>query len=1245
MSVTEKLMAPGQFSVQLDKTKVPNSIINQIDAWGHIIIVPADVNVQEFNDSSLLDQSDYTGIVYSLEIGDEQNVVITGQGLIAYLGDGDSRGMPIAETGGPTGVRSYSNTTLENVLDTTGTPKGLLRDESGNQGPIRKGNITDPGSNYTGKHYTESALKAIKYVCQDLGVEFKVNQKGFLDAGPVGNLFAGHTSDPTSIIVRGQTGEDPNITGLTTSSLVAQFDASEFVNKVELVASKYGAEANYGAATASTNPYKDLFGSALKRTQYVSDPQTPNTSRNARATAYLNELNLVKKTLNVSLDEYDISGDFEVGDKIFIFDPDIGFVDTEADRLADSRSSLFETVYQGRILNPTKIRILGITWPIKSGYGVFYRKSNGTYLELTDYLLYETGDVQLEVGDVAPAISESLGFSGYTLDQVGTNDKTVPNAPSNLTQVAGTYTDGNGVSKAFIKLSWTQPTNSDGSTIIDGSLYRVRYKAKADSLSNNITDSTGTQVTDYQFQSVTFGTTEFVIYDLSPNTFYEVGVQTIDQSGFNSSFTTISSVQTPRDGSAPNKPAGFSTIASNPLRVQFIHKLGQAKNDAGNAVSPVVDFTLAKDIDHLNIYASTTSGFNLAYNSTTKKVVNSSFKIGELKASHAHITNGIPTIGYIDLDNATTHFFRLTAVDSSGNESEPSDEQSGNADLVDTAHIANLAVTEALIANAAITNAKIATAAIGTANIQDAAITNAKINDLNATKINAGTISADRIASGSIDTSKLNFTPLSSSNVVASINASTEGLTINANRVNFSNVVTIGSALDIGGSDSTSFHVDSDGNMFLGAGTLGAAPFKVTNAGVVTATSYTLTGGNINTATVTNPAITLSKNTGSDVPTTASSDRLKIGDTVLFNRDISGTNYLTTTKSLLVLPDGDEDNPSIAIDGQYGRLGFFVDQPLPGSLVSRMQLTNGDDNVASWSTADDSFSVPNKLTLGGTLQAGGGTGNSGQVLASTGNGVEWISTSGHSHGNLSFPNSGTVLSTNNHNHSGLATENFVNTRGFGFGNSNLTNANVDTSHGTHGGGLGNSHVNSSNAHGISNITGLQLALNAKKGVNANATPNSHGNERHTSTFVTAFHNHINAHAHDDRMLKVNANNVPGINVVRRMNPVTANFTNTYGDVLETYTGSVPEVRQDRYRLTYQDVKQAFIDDGLDPTNIGYFVEDLDYVQDEAKADLPEGEKMKGLMDGELEPVLVKSIQDLYDMIELLQARVDELEGA
>ena len=1237
MSVTEKLMAPGQFNVQLDKTITPNTIINQLDAWGNIVIVPADLNVTEFSDATLLGAASYVGILYALEIGDEENVVLNGQGMVAYLGSSDSTGMPIAETGGPTGVRSYTNETLENVLDTTGTPKGLLRDESGSQGPIRKGTITETGTNYTGTHYTESALKAIKYVCQEVGAEFKISTTGLLSAGPSSSLFAGHGTDPTSIIVRNQSGEDPNITGLTTTSLVAQYDASEFVNKVELVASKYGFEANYGQATASSNPYKDIFGNALKRTQYISDPQTPATSKTTRATAYLNELNEIKKTLNVSLEEYDIAGDFSVGDKIFIHDPDIGFVDTEADRISESRNNLFETVYQGQILNPTKIRILGLTWPIKNGYGVFYRKSDGSYIELTDYILWETGDVQLEIGDVAPSLTESLGFSGYTLDAVGGEDKTVPNSPSNLSQVAGTYSDGNGVSKAFIKLSWTAPTNTDGSTITDGAYYRVRYKAIADSGSNNINTSAGAQVTDYTFQTVQFSDTDFVIYDLSPNTFYEVGVQAVDQSGFDSAFASISSVQTPRDASAPNKPAGFSTIASNPLRVQFIHNLGQAKNDAGNAVSPVVNFTLAKDIDHLNIYASTTSGFDLGYNSTTKKVTNSGFKIGELKASHAHITNGIATVGYIDLDNATTHFFRCTAVDSSGNESEPSDEQSGNADLVDTAHIANLAVTEAIIGNAAVTTAKIANLAVGTAKIDDAAITNAKINDLNATKINAGTISADRIASGSIDATKLNFTPLSSSNVVASINASTEGLTINANRVNFSNVVTIGSALDIG-SGSTSFHVDSSGNMFLGATTLGSAPFKVTNAGVVTATNYTLTGGTLNTTTVTDPAITLSKNTGSNVPTTAASDRLKIGDTVLFNRDTGGTNYLTTTKSFLVLPDGDEDNPSIAIQGTNARMGFFVNDPLSG--ITQMQLTNGDDNVASWSTADDSFSVPNKLTLGGTLQAGGGTGTSGQVLASTGNGVEWISTSGHTHSGITFPNSGT-----------LATQNYVNSRGFGTGNgnSNLTNNNINAGDHTHNnignhnhnfgnditGFSGNNHNHTqylSNDHvqNVSNPHGINTHINQ------NNLAHGIGNKANQSDFVA----HLNIyHGGSDERLKENISDTSfGLDYINSLRPVDFQFTSESADNLfDDDDPNKAKYLQTKHGFIAQEVRATTLDNHSSNNafgGLGYKdADDNDLFDDIQTLDLQQF----------IGP-LVKSVQQLSAKIDVMQARIDELEG-
>lgn len=51
------------------------------------------------------------------------------------------------------------------------------------------------------------------------------------------------------------------------------------------------------------------------------------------------------------------------------------------------------------------------------------------------------------------------------------------------------------------------------------------------------------------------------------------------------------------------------------------------------------------------------------------------------------------------------------------------------------------------------------------------------------------------------------------------------------------------SAIDIGGSDATSFHVDTDGNMWLGASTFAAAPAKISNAGVGTFSNINISGG------------------------------------------------------------------------------------------------------------------------------------------------------------------------------------------------------------------------------------------------------------------------------------------------------------------------------------------------------------------------------------------------------------------
>lgn len=150
MSVTEKIMAPGTFNVSLNIDLVPNSIVNSIEPWEHIVIMPARVSEDELDDSSMLSSAEYVGIITELSIEDE-TVEIEGTGLVAYLGDSETRGLPVAEKGGLSSKRSYNEKTLSYVLDNaSGKPYGLLREgEEGKKRAIRAGTITDPSKEDT----------------------------------------------------------------------------------------------------------------------------------------------------------------------------------------------------------------------------------------------------------------------------------------------------------------------------------------------------------------------------------------------------------------------------------------------------------------------------------------------------------------------------------------------------------------------------------------------------------------------------------------------------------------------------------------------------------------------------------------------------------------------------------------------------------------------------------------------------------------------------------------------------------------------------------------------------------------------------------------------------------------------------------------------------------------------------------------------------------------------------------------
>jgi hypothetical protein len=108
------------------------------------------------------------------------------------------------------------------------------------------------------------------------------------------------------------------------------------------------------------------------------------------------------------------------------------------------------------------------------------------------------------------------------------------------------------------------------------------------------------------------------------------------------------------------------------------------------------------------------------------------------------------------------------------------------------------------------------------------------IASLTAAKITAGTIGAHTI------------TLAGASSILQSSNYSSgvSGWKITGFGDAEFNNLTIRTALDIGGDDASSFHVDVDGNMWSGASIANkaTAPFRVSNAGALVATNANITG-------------------------------------------------------------------------------------------------------------------------------------------------------------------------------------------------------------------------------------------------------------------------------------------------------------------------------------------------------------------------------------------------------------------
>jgi hypothetical protein len=691
VAVQEVFKALGSWEVKL-LGSVPRNVLDAIDYFGHVAIIPGRLDPVQYGDN-LLDVARYVGVVRTKTIGDDgrtnapaDDISVGGVGMAFWLGDEDGKG-DVYENAIEAASASFADT-INMLLPASGA--------------VTAGTIHSVAGTYTGRHQYETPRTAIGYVCDTMSsesvpVSWRVNGDGTLDAGPDSDLFV---TNPTCVILTKGAGEDMALRALPGSMDVTR-DMEDYSTRVVLLAEGEGDSIATGAADiAPATGYRDIHGNPLKLTRLVSESDTSTTNAEIRAALQLSRFTSTRNALTLSTADYDVHGSFRVGDRVWVYDPDAGLVDTST-----------EIVFRGLRLNPIKLQVTETSWAITDGYTVAYRSADGTWTDLTDHVDFETdGTSTVTVGDFSRQLTNT------STEPVGSRpnaDTSVPGIPTFVEPFEGTaYLDARGFTRARVILTWNAPNNIDGSTVLDGDHYEIRYAVDTDM----IYPATWTQVSQvrwmdmqtwaqpfaapdgqWQVMYVAWGETTAQLQDLSPGVGYDVQIRAVDKTGNTGTWSGTTTFVASSDNLPPSTPAAPSVAASR-IAVQVTHELG--KSSGGT-------FNLESDLHHLEIHVDYEPGFTPSESTLKAKV----------SATAGMIQAQIPVVATVQVEETSARYVRVIAVDQTGNKSGPSDAASATALLIDDAHISDLTVTKVTAGEISadwIVGARIKTADTGT---------------------------------------------------------------------------------------------------------------------------------------------------------------------------------------------------------------------------------------------------------------------------------------------------------------------------------------------------------------------------------------------------------------------------------------------------------------------------------------------------------------------------------------------------
>lgn len=274
---------------------------------------------------------------------------------------------------------------------------------------------------------------------------------------------------------------------------------------------------------------------------------------------------------------------------------------------------------------------------------------------------------------------------------------TVPGVPAFNTAscyTAAYFSPATGTTLAQLELNWTTPTNTDGTTMIDGNQYIVQYrlastpiypikwsqlqgKAWSSINGNPWTNPLATpQNQQWTTVTVSIDNNNVIIGGLICGETYQFQIACTDVSGNTGAFSAITSFATATDNVAPGQPDAPQVSASM-VAVQVIHDL---QLYAGGP--------LPQDINHLEVHYSYDPSF------TPVPGVGSTTYLGKIHATGGMVNAGIAAMGNFNVTSTSGIYIKVIAVDESGNSSVPSPSSGVTAVLIDDTHISSLSVTK-----------------------------------------------------------------------------------------------------------------------------------------------------------------------------------------------------------------------------------------------------------------------------------------------------------------------------------------------------------------------------------------------------------------------------------------------------------------------------------------------------------------------------------------------------------------------